>query len=75
MQDRVNLDAIRKMVCTEIRYEKGNRILDQKEIEEVKKMIKIDLEKNRERNRKELRRRMEAYQRRFLKEVMKKEKN
>ena len=63
------------MVCTEIQYKEGNRTLDQKEIEEVRKMIKIDLEKNRERNRKELRRRMEAYQRRFLKDVMKKTKN
>lgn len=46
--------------------------MEQKEIEEVRKMIRIDLEKNREKNRKELRRRMETYQRRFLKDVMKK---
>lgn len=63
------------MVCTEIRYKKGNRTLDQKEIEEVRNMIRIDLEKNREKNRKELRRRMETYQRRFLKDLMKMEKN
>ncbi len=49
--------------------------MDQKEIEEVRNMIRIDLEKNREKNRKELRRRMETYQRRFLKDLMKMEKN
>lgn len=46
--------------------------MEQKEIEEVREMIRIDLEKNREKNRKELRRRMETCQRRFLKDVMKK---
>ena len=63
------------MKRTEIRYEKGDSTLDQKEIEEVRNMIRIDLEKNREKNRKELRRRMETYQRRFLKDLMKMEKN
>lgn len=46
--------------------------MKQKEIEEVGEMIRIDLKKNREKNRKELRRRMETYQRGFLKDVMKK---
>lgn len=50
-------------------------VMEQKEIEEVSKIIRIDLGKNREKNRKELRRRMETYQRRFLKDVMKKEKS
>lgn len=49
--------------------------MEQKEIEEVRKMIRIDLEKNREKNKKELRKRLTAYQERFLKDVMKKDKH